>query len=108
MVGAVPFNALTVIVVVATASTGTSFILPCVPIGSVARGYDAVPPPLYGQLNCSDSLAILTVDTANLTPFVTADTKVCGLRSVEGMLSRTWTVNVFVVQSNTCNHLSDA
>ena len=95
-------------VVDATASTGTSFILPCVPIGSVGRGYDAVPPPLYGQLNCNDSLAILTVDTANLTLFVTADTNVCGLRSVEGIVSRTCTVNVFVVQSNASNHLSDA
>ena len=43
-VAVVPFSALTVIVVDATASTGTSFILPCVPIGSVARGYAAVPP----------------------------------------------------------------
>ena len=44
-VAAVPFSALTVIVVVVTASTGISLILPCVPSGSVGRGYDAVPPP---------------------------------------------------------------
>ena len=79
-VAAVPFNALTVIVVVATASTGMSFSLPCVPIGSVARGYALIaaapvaPPKL--QLNLNDSFAILTVDTANLTLFVTAETYV--------------------------------
>ena len=63
------------------------------PIGSVARGYDLIaaepvaPPKL--QLNCNDSFAILTVDTAFLTPFVTADTNVCGSTFVEGIVSRT-------------------
>ena len=42
LVGDVPCRALTVIVVALTASIGTSNRFP---IGSVARGYDAVPPP---------------------------------------------------------------
>ena len=75
-VGVVPFNALTVIVLVDTASTGTSLCLPLVPIGSVSRGYDAVPPPLYPQLNCNDSFAILTVERAIETLFEPAVTYV--------------------------------
>ena len=92
-VAVVPFSALTVIVLVVTASTGTSLCLPLVPIGSVSRGYDLIaaepvaPPKL--QLNCNDSLAILTVDCAKETLFDAAVTYVCASVLVEGQAFKT-------------------
>ena len=91
--GVVPFSALIVIVLVDTASTGTSLCLPLVPIGSVSRGYDLIasepvaPPKL--QLNFNESLAILTVDVANETLFGAAVTYVCSSVLVEGQAFKT-------------------
>ena len=91
--GVVPSNALTVTVSVDTASTGISLCLPLVPIGSSGRGYDLIaaepvaPPKL--QLNCNDSLAILTVDFANETLFDADVTYVCASVLVEGQAFKT-------------------
>ena len=89
-----------------TASTGTSLCLPLVPIGSFGRGYDLVtaPPPPNVQLNCNDWFAILTVERANETLFEPAVTYVWASVLVDGKVFKTWTVNVFVVQSSANIH----